>query len=925
MIGSTDLIFRGRGASAPRGTVVMLTTVALLALGRVDAAEVRIVSFDVKPTSVAVGEPFEIAARVRARDVKTVSCVFRTTTPIDKDKAPPCLSHYNARRQLAYLPGDVDVHLTDNGARDRNPDKLGFRFRIDTTGWRDGAYELSFFAHNRPGPGRHTPDERLLFAEVASGRVKIHDLGEAPPTRLDVCKLEPPTVSAGQGAALIVDTTTRAVRGISVRTPYRARRKDVPPGFAFDGKDRFGYLADPGKQSLADNGPLDADPARGRIQVRLDTAGWRPGLYHLEVRPVGSAAGRHDTRNLALKVRSPYDHLAVSVSSPWLMGPGTHAERLARFKDGTLVHGSGFSTDDGQTWRKRPTGTIGVGPIQLRSGQILSMGYRTRPIEGRDGWYQGQRYASGDNGRTVTESKALFHVPQAKPAHGHAYHPGPLYMRSMVERPDGSLVALMAGWFKGDDEPCPHNVRRPYSRTYTCESTDGGKTWSYLTTIGYDYLGSEGYNEGVMAALPDGRLIAMLRTGSMKDPRCQDNPIMQTYSCDGGRTWSEPVRSSATGAFPDLVVLSDGTLAASYGRPGACILFSADLGKTWTDHTVVDTTPYSGYTSVCELAPGKILMAFGTKDYREPETGKRSNGIRLATVTYKRRGTPKPRPADHKQRVMQRLDGAGATLEPLQEGFVAVTAPSRALGRDEQFVMRLPDDYRDDRAHPYPLIVLLHGAGRSCRTLVEDDRTRAMLAGSPAVVVMPNGRGSWWVNSPVDPTSRYDAYLVELIRTVERHVHVTEEPVHRAIGGWSMGGFGSANVLARHPKLFGSWAGIVGLLDFPNPDYPREHNHTVPDVLGKDQGVWQRYNPCRRAEAFKGKRILLITAGSAFDRQMNQAFAARLKELGIEHTLKVLDGGHTFDVVARALPEVLAFFHESFEDAACPAGEKTHR
>ncbi len=92
-------------------------------------------------------------------------------------------------------------------------------------------------------------------------------------------------------------------------------------------------------------------------------------------------------------------------------------------------------------------------------------------------------------------------------------------MRSIVERPDGSLIALMAGWFKGDDTPCPYSPKRPYSRTYTCESKDAGKTWQFLSTIGYDHIGSEGYNEGVMKTLPDGRLIAIIRTGSMSDPK----------------------------------------------------------------------------------------------------------------------------------------------------------------------------------------------------------------------------------------------------------------------------------------------------------------------------------------------------------------------------------------------------------------------
>jgi len=169
---------------------------------------------------------------------------------------------------------------------------------------------------------------------------------------------------------------------------------------------------------------------------------------------------------------------------------------------------------------------------------------------------------------------------------------------------------------------------------------DGGATWAYVTTIGYDHIGSEGYNEGSMKALPNGDLMAVMRTGSMKDRKCQDNPIMAATSADGGKTWTEPRRTGVNGAFPDLCVLSDGTLAVSYGRPGANIMFSHDGGETWNDHTIVDPTPYSGYTTICEAGPGEILMLFGVKDRREAKTGERSSEIRAARIAYRPQSVP---------------------------------------------------------------------------------------------------------------------------------------------------------------------------------------------------------------------------------------------------------------------------------------------
>jgi len=162
-------------------------------------------------------------------------------------------------------------------------------------------------------------------------------------------------------------------------------------------------------------------------------------------------------------------------------------------------------------------------------------------------------------------------------------------------------------------------------------------TWKFLSNIGYDEIGSEGYNEGSVQQMPNGDLIAAMRTGNMRDQKCQDNPIMISRSSDGGKTWTEPWRSGLHGAYPDLVVLSDGRMALSYGRPGAAIAFSADEGRTWADQTIVDTTPYSGYTTIVELDPGVILMAYGTKDRVDPETSEVGDGIYLKQIEYSRK------------------------------------------------------------------------------------------------------------------------------------------------------------------------------------------------------------------------------------------------------------------------------------------------
>ncbi|MCP4639076.1 MAG: hypothetical protein GY851_01510 [bacterium] len=869
---------------------------------RSHAGEIRFAEFSISPRQLAVGGSFDIRATVKAVDVPAANFVLRTTEPLAKDAVPPPFSLYDTSREFANLPENDGVHLMDNGSVDQDPKPRAFAVTISTKDWKPGRYAFGLFAHNRPGAGRHIVDVRGFTVTVEADAVRIEYVDPAIAPAFTQCALTETVVSSGSTTTLQI-RTTGDLMAVRLQHQYHMYEEQVPPGLRYDDAVDVAYMADTGSDAIADNGPNDANPAEGAMDIRFDTTNWRPGLYHFAVVCTGPDGLNSPQRDVAFKVRSPQDLLDVTVSPSWRLYKGTHAERLAPLRNGELVYVSRYSTDKGKTWTKREEGTVGPGALQLRDGRIIGMDYRCLPIEGRKGWYRNSLYVSTDNGRTVAlAGDAEFHVPQAKAAIGHAPHPGPLYMRSMVERWDGSLIALMAGWFVGDDTPCPYNPKRPYSRTYCCESRDQGKTWTYLNTIGYDIIGSEGYNEGSMKMLPDGRLMTVMRTGSMSDKKCHDNPIMVAFSSDNGATWSEPRRTGVNGAFPELCVLSDGLLAITYGRPGAGIMFSADGGLTWTDRTIIDATKYSGYTTMCETNPGEILVIFGTRGFYDAETGETRDDIRAAYVRYTMPTDPGVTDA------AGALKQAGALVTDLGGGFVECSRRFEALKADEKFVVHFPEGYDPDRAQGYPLILFLHGAGRHCRTLLEDPRTRAVLAWSPAVVVLPNGRGSWWVDSPVEAGSRYQSYLDETLAFVEGSLNVSSDPARRGLGGWSMGGFGSMNYLIARPDRFAAWAGIVALLDFPNSAYPKDQNHSVPAVLGPDT---DRFNPLRGVSGLKGKQLYFVTAIDAFDRAMNHTFHEHLKDAGIPHTFEVMNGAHTFDVVAGALPRAMKALHEA--------------
>ena len=617
--------------------VLLAIGCARLGPSAVLASQPRITLIDVavEPAELPRDGAFTVRARAETSGVALGSFILRTADDSrEEDRLPGFPVHLNGKH---YMADSGRIYLRDNGPLDGNPAPGAVELTVSTKDWPEGIRRFAFFASRRPAEGPFVADRHDFRVSVEQDRVTIKDLGR---TRIGYASpvisrfsAEPRHVDPGH--EVVVETAGMPARltGVELRNTYYIAPEEAMPSFRYDAEKKQAFFAQPGEYTIDDNGTLDRDPEPEAISLVLDTSGWPAGVHHFLLSAIAPSGRAVDPQPLAIKVADPRDQLDVRIEDEWHFAPGTHFNRFVKLRDGSLLCAGKRSEDGGRTWRKTD-GSFGNGGVELRDGRILGLDYRCLPEEGQPGWYVVRRTLSEDGGRSFQSDTARFHVPRAKAARGHAFHRGPLFMRSIIERKDGSLAALMAGWFDTDDIPCPYGRGRPYSRSYLCESNDRGKTWRYLVTLGYDEIGSEGYNEGAMQRLPDGNWLAVLRTGNAADIRCQDNPIMWTVSRDEGRTWSEPERTGLEGVFPGLAVLNDGRLAMSYGRPGAMVAFSDDGGRAWTDVTVVDATPSSGYTDVVELRRDVLLVGYGARDCIDRQTGDRSNQLRLAEVRY---------------------------------------------------------------------------------------------------------------------------------------------------------------------------------------------------------------------------------------------------------------------------------------------------
>jgi hypothetical protein len=283
--------------------------------------------------------------------------------------------------------------------------------------------------------------------------------------------------------------------------------------------------------------------------------------------------------------------------------------------------GLGFRSDDlGKTWNalgELPGGGSTLGGA-LPDGTILQMVFVNFPAK-TEGVWNGRIRRSTDGGRTWQLTNAPIRVAQARPAG--KYGDGVYLDGTLLILKDGSLLASGYGYFKGEQK----------FRAYLIRSADNGASWDYYSTIAYDpKVGAESFCEPALVRLKDGRLLAMLRIGS-------NLPMRQCYSSDEGRTWTAPKDTGAPSVEPDLLLMSNGVLVCSFGRPGAWIMFSADgAGEKWTDRTLVDNCHSWFYTSLVEIKPGVLLYAYDQQNLKDPATGQLVNAIRLRTIAVER-------------------------------------------------------------------------------------------------------------------------------------------------------------------------------------------------------------------------------------------------------------------------------------------------
>jgi hypothetical protein len=184
-----------------------------------------------------------------------------------------------------------------------------------------------------------------------------------------------------------------------------------------------------------------------------------------------------------------------------------------------------------------------------------------------------------------------------------------LFERHIWEEKDGSITAV--AWSRRATLKLPNGRGFPKRHTHLLRSTDLGKTWTHVAHVG---LGGE----PAVVRLSESEWLAVTR------PDAHMSNLLQHRSTDGGLTWTFERTLEEGSVMPDLVLMSHGVLACSYGRPVSNLMFSLDGGRTWRDHRVISDRANFNYTAIREISPGRLLYMH---DGQIPGTLARINSV----------------------------------------------------------------------------------------------------------------------------------------------------------------------------------------------------------------------------------------------------------------------------------------------------------
>ncbi len=263
------------------------------------------------------------------------------------------------------------------------------------------------------------------------------------------------------------------------------------------------------------------------------------------------------------------------------------------------------------------------------------------------------------------------------------------------------------------------------------------------------------------------------------------------------------------------------------------------------------------------------------------------------------------------------------------------TLNSAALGYAESYAVELPPSYASQPNRRYPVIYFLHGLFGNendwerygINSLYEKMEAEHEIP--EMIVVMPNGRSGFFINS-FDGQSRYGDFIIhELVPLIDKEYRTIPRREDRGIMGVSMGGFGALTLALQHPDVFcvvatHSAAVLEEIPQSSSTDRRMQFRLRLAErIFGNpvDKAFWARNNPILLAESFKTPPPLKIYFDCGAEDRYGfnvgaEALDQAMTDHHIPHEFHIYPGNHGWEFAREHMPASLKFVAAAMKPAS---------
>ena len=266
-----------------------------------------------------------------------------------------------------------------------------------------------------------------------------------------------------------------------------------------------------------------------------------------------------------------------------------------------------------------------------------------------------------------------------------------------------------------------------------------------------------------------------------------------------------------------------------------------------------------------------------------------------------------------------------------------IVMQSSKLNASIKYSVYLPEKYVENKTERYGVVYLLHGYGDDNNSWNDQylrvssiiNSLEADGSVSPMIYVMPQGFKTYYVNRYSGTYNYMDMFTEELVPYIDKTLRTIPDKKHRAVVGYSMGGYGAMILPSKNMDLF-SVSAPLSMSFRTDKQYMTESSGGWDNQWGYIFGgegesgrarltdYYKLHNPfyfftSESASSFSSVKYFL-DCGDDEEQLLiaNDTLHVQMKALNIAHEFRVRNGAHTSDYWRTAVKEVLPFIDDCF-------------